>query len=110
MRLIFELNSRGTTHNRQALSAARIGYKIDFCSSTTGLKPEKVKILPENSGQRQKTPKKKEYQNSDMNVVEIVEPDNRHSVVNRFPFRPVEMNLSIGERMQYGDPLESKDS
>lgn len=101
---------RPWNHNRQALPAARIGYKIDYCSSTTGLKPEKVKILLENLGQRQKTPKKKEQQNSDMSVVEIAEPDNRHSVVNRLPFCPVEMNISICERMQYGNPLESKDS
>ncbi len=77
---IYELNSRGPAHSRLNLLAAR-SWRYDRLLqqyNTAEPKPEQVKILLENLGQMQKTPKK-EKQDSEMDILEIAEPESRKS-------------------------------
>ena len=47
--------------------------------NTAEPKPEQVKMLLENLGQMQKTPKKEVQQVPDMDILEIAEPESRDS-------------------------------
>ena len=76
---IYELNSRGPAHSRLKLLAAR-SWRYDKLLqqyNTAEPKPEQVKMLLENLGQLQKTPKKEKQQNLDMDILEMAEPDSR---------------------------------
>ena len=76
---IYELNSRGPAHSRLKLLAAR-SWRYDRLLqqyNTAEPKPEQVKMLLENLGQLQKTPKKEKQQNLDMDILEMAEPDSR---------------------------------
>jgi hypothetical protein len=78
---IYEMNNRGPTHSRLNLLAAR-SFRYDRLLeqyNTAEPKPEQVKILLENLGQMQKTPKKEVQQAPDMDILEIAQPDNRKS-------------------------------
>jgi len=78
---IYELNSRGPSHSRLNLLAAR-SWRYDRLLhqyNTAEPKPEQVKMLLENLGQMQKTPKKEVQQVPDMDILEIAEPESRDS-------------------------------
>ena len=73
---IYELSSRGPTHNRLELLAAR-SWRYDRLLqqyNTAEPKPEQVRILLENLGQLQK--KQRDF---DTNVLEVAEPNNAGS-------------------------------
>ena len=70
---IYELSSRGPTHKRLELLAAR-SWRYDRLLqqyNTTEPKPEQVRILLENLGQLQK-----KQRDSDINILEAVEPNS----------------------------------
>ena len=78
---IYELNSRGPAHSRLNLLAAR-SWRYDRLLeqyNTAEPKPEQVKMLLENLGQMQKTPKKEVQEVPDMDILEIAEPEGRDS-------------------------------
>lgn len=69
---IYELNSRGPAHNRLRLFAAR-SWQYDRLLkqyNTAEPKPEQVRILLEDLGGQTK-----EQQDSDINIVEVTEPN-----------------------------------
>lgn len=70
---IYELSSRGPTHKRLELLAAR-SWRYDRLLqqyNTTEPKPEQVRILLENLGQLQK-----KQRDSDINILEAAEPNS----------------------------------
>jgi len=70
---IYELSSRGPTHKRLELLAAR-SWRYDRLLqqyNTTEPKPEQVRILLENLGQLQK-----KQRDSGINILEVAEPNN----------------------------------
>jgi len=70
---IYELSSRGPTHKRLELLAAR-SWRYDRLLqqyNTAEPKPEQVRILLENLGQLQK-----KQRDSDINILEAVEPNS----------------------------------
>ena len=76
---IYELNSRGPAHNRLKLLAAR-SWRYDRLLqqyNTAEPKPEQVKMLLENLGQPQKERNKEKQQDSNTNILEIAEPNER---------------------------------
>jgi hypothetical protein len=78
---IYELNSRGPVHSRLTLLAAR-SWRYDRLLkqyNTAEPTPEQVKILLENLGQMQKTPNKKEQEDSNIDILKIAEPEGRKS-------------------------------
>ncbi|HUS73207.1 MAG TPA: hypothetical protein VMY06_09090 [Sedimentisphaerales bacterium] len=78
---IYELNNRGPAHSRLNLLAAR-SWRYDRLLqqyNTAEPKPEQVKMLLENLGQMQKTPKKEVQEVPDMDILEIAEPEGRDS-------------------------------
>jgi hypothetical protein len=77
---IYEPNCRGCTNSRLKLLKAR-SWRYDRLPqqhNTAEPKPEQVKMLLENLGQLQKTPNKKEQQDSDIGIREMAEPYNRN--------------------------------
>jgi hypothetical protein len=76
---IYELNSRGPAHNRLRLLAAR-SWRYDRLLqqyNTAEPKPEQIRMLLENLGQLQKQPSKGKLQDSDINILEMAEPNGR---------------------------------
>ena len=76
---IYELNNRGPAHNRLRLLAAR-SWRYDRLLqqyNTAEPKPEQVKMLLESLGQQQKKQNKEKQQGSNINILEIAEPNNR---------------------------------
>lgn len=76
---IYELNSRGPAHNRLRLLAAR-SWRYDRLLqqyNTAEPKPEQIRMLLENLGQLQKEPSKGKLQDSDINILEMAEPNGR---------------------------------
>ena len=76
---IYELNSRGPAHNRLRLLAAR-SWQYDRLLqqyNTAEPKPEQIKMLLENLGRLQKEPSKGKLQDSDINILEMAEPNGR---------------------------------
>jgi len=76
---IYELNSRGPAHDRLRLLAAR-SWQYDRLLqqyNTAEPKPEQIKMLLENLGQLQKEPSKGKLQDSDINILEMAEPNGR---------------------------------
>ena len=75
---IYELNNRGPARNRLRLLAAR-SWRYDRLLqqyNTAEPKPEQVKMLLENLGQRQKQRSRKKQPDSDIDILEIAEPNN----------------------------------
>jgi hypothetical protein len=76
---IYELNNRGPAHSRLKLLAAR-SWRYDRLLqqyNTAEPKPEQVKIILENLGQQVKERIKEKPKDSDINILEIAEPNNR---------------------------------
>ncbi len=76
---IYEINSRGPAHNRLRLLAAR-SWRYDRLLqqyNTAEPKPEQVKRLLEDLGQQQKKPNKEKQQGSNINILEIAEPNDK---------------------------------
>lgn len=75
---IYELNTRGPTHNRLRLLAAR-SWRYDRLLqqfNTAEPKPEQVKMLLENLGQQPEKQNKGKQQEPDINILEIAEPNS----------------------------------
>ncbi len=74
---IYELNSRGPAHNRLRLFAAR-SWQYDRLLkqyNTAEPKPEQVRILLEDLGSQMQKQVKEKQQDSDVNTVEVAEPN-----------------------------------
>lgn len=74
---IYELNSRGPAHNRLRLFAAR-NWQYDRLLkqyNTAEPKPEQVRILLEDLGGQMQKQVKEKQQDSDVNTVEVAEPN-----------------------------------
>ena len=77
---IYELNSRGPAHSRLKLLAARSWQydKLLQQYNTAEPKPEQVKMMLENLGQPQKEQNKKKQRDSDIDILEMAEPNSRN--------------------------------
>ena len=77
---IYELNSRGPAHSQLKLLAAR-SWQYDRLLqqyNTAEPKPEQVKMMLENLGQPQKEQNKKKQRDSDIDILEMAEPNSRN--------------------------------
>ena len=75
---VYKLNSRGPAHNRLELLAAR-SWRYDRLLqqyNTARPKPEDVKMLLENLSQQQKKSNSERQQDSDINALEKIEPND----------------------------------
>jgi hypothetical protein len=74
---VYELNSRGPAHNRLRLLAAR-SWRYDRLLqqyNTSEPKPEQIKMLLEDLGEKLKEQDKEKQQGLNINVLETAEPD-----------------------------------
>ncbi|MHC4790594.1 MAG: hypothetical protein ACYS8Y_04000 [Planctomycetota bacterium] len=78
---IYEISTRGPAHNRLKLLAARSWQydKLLQQYNTAEPKPEQVKLLLEKLSQPQKKQTKERQQNSEVNILEKVIPDDKDS-------------------------------
>ncbi len=79
---IYELNNRGPAHNRLKLLAAR-SWKYDKLLqqyNTAEPKPEQVRLLLESLGQQQKKHDREKQQDSDVNTLQVAEPNDSNQV------------------------------
>ena len=75
---VYELSSRRPTHNRLRLLAAR-SWRYDRLLqqyNTAEPGPEQVKMLLENLGQQREERNKEKQRDSDINILEIAEPNS----------------------------------